>query len=84
MIKKKIKDTKEFKEARFIKTGEHRVSMAVKKLELLSEMSNIDKYEYTDLQLEKIITILDEKFKEMKQSFSKGLSKKGDKKPFQF
>ena len=84
MIKKKIKDTKEFKEVRFITRGEHRVNMVIKKLELLSEMSNGDKYEYTDLQVEKIIIIIDEKFKEMKQSFSKGLSEKGDKKPLQF
>ena len=73
--KEKI-DTKEIKDNRFKRIASRRVQEILDKLRLLKNCANRGNYYYTDEQVRKIFTAIDDEWKKVKIEFSKHKSKK--------
>lgn len=73
------------KKLTFIKMAEDRVNFTIKKMDLIIDLSDTNKYEYDNLQVEKIVSTLEAKLRELKREFNRKLeNKETNKKPFQF
>ena len=73
------------KKLTFIKKAEDRVNFTIKKMDLLIDLSDTSKYEYDNLQVQKIVSTLEAKLRELKSEFNRRLeNKETNKKPFQF
>lgn len=73
------------KKLTFIKRAEDRVNFTIKKMDLLIDLSDTNKYEYDNLQVQKIVSTLEAKLRELKSEFNRKLeNKETNKKPFQF
>ena len=73
------------KKLTFIKRAEDRVNFTIKKMDLLIDLSDTSKYEYDSLQVQKIVSTLEAKMRELKNEFHRKLeNKETNKKPFQF
>ncbi len=73
------------KKLTFIKRAEDRVNFTIKKMDLLIDLSDTSKYEYDNLQVQKIVSTLEVKLRELKSEFNRRLeNKETNKKPFQF
>tara|TARA_B100000927_G_C16153005_1_gene344098 strand:+ start:46 stop:303 length:258 start_codon:yes stop_codon:yes gene_type:complete len=73
------------KKLTFIKRAEDRVNFTIKKMDLLIDLSDTSKYEYDSLQVQKIVSTLEAKLRELKKEFNRRLeSKERHKSPFQF
>lgn len=73
------------KKLTFIKKAEDRVNFTIKKMDLLIDLSDTSKYEYDNLQVQKIVSTLEAKLRELKSEFNRKLeNKETNKKPFQF
>jgi len=74
--KQKIKtDRKEIKEERFKKIASRRVQEILDKMRLLRNCANRGNYYYTDEQVRKIFSAIDDEWKKVKSEFNKGKSK---------
>lgn len=80
MIKNPSLHTVEAKIARFVKIGETRITLALKRIDLVSELSNREKYEYTEDQANRVIEALQQAVDNLKEDF-KAVP---DTKPFAF
>ena len=63
------------KEERFKKIASRRVQEILDKLRLLGNCANKNNYEYTEDQVKKIFTAVDNEWKKVKNEFNKGQSK---------
>ena len=73
------------KKLTFIKRAEDRVNFTLNKIDLLIDLSDTSKYEYDSLQVQKIVSTLEAKLRELKSEFNRRLeNKETNKKPFQF
>lgn len=73
------------KKLTFIKRAEDRVNFTLNKIDLLIDLSDTSKYEYDSLQVQKIVSTLEVKLRELKSEFNRRLeNKETNKKPFQF
>lgn len=73
------------KKLTFIKRAEDRVNFTLNKMDLLIDLSDTSKYEYDSLQVQKIVSTLEAKMRELKSEFNRRLeNKETNKKPFQF
>ncbi len=73
------------KKLTFIKRAEDRVNFTLNKMDLLIDLSDTSKYEYDSLQVQKIVSTLEAKMRELKREFNRKLeNKETNKKPFQF
>jgi hypothetical protein len=58
------------KREKFVELAEKRVTRAIKDLRLIGNLSNKNNYSYTDYDLQKITTVLDQELKLLRQKFS--------------
>jgi hypothetical protein len=73
------------KKLTFITRAENRVNFTLNKMDLLIDLSDTTKYEYDSLQVQKIVSTLEVKLRELKREFNRKLeNKETNKKPFQF
>ena len=73
------------KKLTFVKRAEDRVNFTLNKIDLLIDLSDTSKYEYDSLQVQKIVSTLEAKMRELKKEFHRKLeNKETNKKPFQF
>lgn len=63
-------ENKEEKMLKFERLAERRVSDALKKLQLIGNLSNKNNYEYTDKHVKQIIESLESELKLLKNKFS--------------
>jgi len=76
MFKNKNKiDRREIKEERFKKIASRRVQEILDKLKLLGNCANRGNYSYTDKQVRKILSAIDDEWRKVKSEFNKGESK---------
>ena len=78
MIFKKQKpniDSKTIKEERFKRIASRRVKEILYKLRLLGNCANRGNYYYTDEQVKKIFSVVDDEWKKVKSEFNKGKNK---------
>ena len=68
-------DSKIIKEERFRRIASRRVQEIIDKLRLLGNCANRGNYYYTDEQVRKIFSAIDEEWKKVKIEFNKGKSK---------
>jgi len=68
-------DHKEIKEERFKRIASRRVQEILDKMRLLRNCTNRGNYSYTDEQVRKIFTAIDDEWKKVKLEFNKGKSK---------
>lgn len=69
----------------FIKRAEDRVNFTLNKMDLLIDLADTSKYEYDSLQVQKIVSTLEVKMRELKREFNRKLeNKETNKTPFQF
>ena len=74
--KSKLKiDSKILKEERFKRIASRRVQEILDKLRLLGNCANRGNYYYTDEQVRKIFSAIDEEWKKVKSEFNKGKNK---------
>ncbi|MBU0471614.1 MAG: hypothetical protein KKF65_03250 [Nanoarchaeota archaeon] len=67
--------SQETKEQRFVRIASRRVQEIVKKLQLLQNCANRGNYQYTDDQVRKIFSAIDEELRKVKSEFSRQNSK---------
>ena len=73
------------KKLTFITRAENRVNFTLNKMDLLIDLSDTTKYEYDNLQVQKIVSTLEVKLRELKREFNRRLeTKEATKQPFQF
>lgn len=73
------------KKLTFITRAENRVNYTLNKMDLLIDLSDTSKYEYDSLQVQKIVSTLEVKLRELKSEFNRRLeNKETNKEPFQF
>lgn len=72
--KQKI-DSKTIKEERFKRIASRRVQEILDKLRLLGNCANKGNYYYTDEQIRKIFTAIDDEWRKTKSEFNKGKDK---------
>jgi hypothetical protein len=63
--------------AKFVELAEARVARAIKTIRLIGNLSSRNNYEYSDLDVNKIITALDNEVKMLRVKFQAGGSRKG-------
>ena len=68
-------DSKEIKEERFKRIASRRVQEILDKMRLLRNCANRGNYYYTDEQVRKIFSAIDDEWKKVKSEFNKGKSK---------
>ena len=68
-------DRKEIREERFKKIASRRVQEILDKMRLLRNCANKGNYYYTDEQVRKIFSAIDDEWKKVKSEFNKGKSK---------
>ena len=68
-------DNKAIKEERFRRIASRRVQEILDKLRLLGNCANRGNYYYTDEQIRKIFSAIDNEWKKVKMEFNKGKSK---------
>lgn len=68
-------DSKTIKEERFKRIASRRVQEILNKLRLLGNCANRGNYYYTDEQVRKIFTAIDDEWKKVKSEFNKGKNK---------
>jgi len=68
-------DRKEINEERFKKIASRRVQEILDKMRLLRNCANRGNYYYTDEQVRKIFSAIDDEWKKVKSEFNKGKSK---------
>ena len=68
-------DRKEIKEERFKKIGSRRVQEILDKMRLLRNCANRANYHYTNEQVRKIFSAIDDEWKKVKSEFNKGKNK---------
>jgi hypothetical protein len=68
-------DRKGIKEERFKKIASRRVQEILDKMRLLRNCANRGNYYYTDEQVRKIFSAIDDEWKKVKSEFNKGKSK---------
>ncbi|MDC9721382.1 MAG: hypothetical protein PSN34_01240 [Urechidicola sp.] len=66
----------ENKKQKFERLANARVNKALKQLDLISNLSNKNAYDYSENEVNQIIVVLDKKVKELKTKFLQGLSNK--------
>lgn len=59
----------ETKEEKFVRLGEGRVNDAIKKIRLISNLSNKNNYEYTQEQVNEIIQVLKNEIEDLEKKF---------------
>jgi len=69
-------DNKTIKEERFKKVASRRVQEILNKLRLLRNCANKSNYSYSDEQVRKVISTIEDEWKKVKLEFSKHKSKK--------
>ena len=77
-MRKKIipkSNSRELKEERFKKIASRRVQEILDKLRLLGNCANRGNYYYTEEQIKKINSAIDEEWRKVKNEFNKGKSK---------
>ena len=72
----KVKIDGESKHDRFIRLATTRTQTAINKIRVLGNCANMDNYEYTADEANKIIRALENEVKALKAQFSTGKSKK--------
>ncbi len=68
-------DSKTIKEERFKRIASRRVQEILNKMRLLRNCANRGNYYYTDEQVRKIFSAVDDEWKKVKSEFNKGKSK---------
>ena len=68
-------DREKIKEERFKKIASRRVQEILDKMRLLGNCANRGNYYYTDEQVRKIFTAIDDEWKKVKSEFNKGKHK---------
>lgn len=68
-------DSKEIKEERFKRIASRRVQEILDKLRLLGNCANKGNYSYSDEQVKKIFSAIDDEWKKVKSEFNKGKTK---------
>lgn len=68
-------DSKEIKEERFKRIASRRVQEILDKMRLLGNCANRGNYYYTEEQVRKIFSAIDDEWKKVKSEFNKGKSK---------
>jgi hypothetical protein len=63
------------KRERFVALAEKRVMRAIKDLRLVGNLANRNNYSYSDQDVQKILAVLDQEMKLLKNRFSAGESK---------
>ena len=58
------------KNQKFIELAEKRVNRAIKDLRLIGNLSNKNNYAYTDTQVQKVLSTLEQELKMLKAKFS--------------
>ncbi|MGH1647791.1 hypothetical protein ABE945_08515 [Enterococcus gilvus] len=69
----------ENKQDKFIRLGENRVNDAIKKIRLIGNLSNKNNYDYTDEQVNEIITALKFEIEDVQKKFIAQQNKNDDK-----
>ncbi len=69
----------ENKKQKFERLANARISKALKQLDLIGNLANNNAYDYSKDDVDKVITALDDKIKELKLKFSRGLVDKQHK-----
>ena len=69
------KNRNEIKEERFKRIASRRVQEILGKLRLLGNCANKGNYSYSDEQIRKIFTAIDDEWKKVKSEFNKGKTK---------
>ncbi len=64
------------KRSRFVELGEARVTKATQMLRLIGNLANLNNYEYTEDDAQKILSALDVEMKLLKAKFQTALSKR--------
>ena len=64
------------KRSRFVELGEARVTKATQMLRLIDNLANLNNYEYTEDDAQKILSALDVEMKLLKAKFQTALSKR--------
>ena len=64
------------KREKFRRLATKRVNNALKQLHLISNLSNMNNYEFTEQEVKQIFNALDEELRSCKSSFQKNLKKK--------
>jgi hypothetical protein len=72
---KKIKGSREVNEERFKRIASRRVQEILDKLRLLGNCANKGNYYYTEDQVKKIFSAVDDEWRKVKNEFNKGKSK---------
>ena len=70
----KIQETKR---AKFVRLAEARTNKIIDMIQLLGNCSNLGAYDYTQQDVDKIFTAIENELREAKKKFSKVDSKKG-------
>lgn len=68
----------ETKREKFIRIAEARTNKIINMIQLLSNCSNLNTYEYTQKDVEKIFTTIESELKDAKKRFTKSENKKGN------
>lgn len=66
----------ENKKQKFIRLANKRVNNALKKLDLIENLSNKNTYDYSEEEVKQIINALDDKVKGLRNRFLRGLDNK--------
>ena len=75
-LKAKIQETKRDK---FVRLAEARTNKIIDMIQLLGNCSNLGAYDYTQQDVDKIFTAIENELREAKKKFSKVDSKKGSR-----
>jgi len=75
IIFNKYTNIMETKEDKFKRLANARVNNAIKQLELIGNLSNSSSYDYTDDEVRKIMSTLNQKVKEISFKFQESLKK---------
>lgn len=68
----------ETKSEKFVRLGESRVNDVIKKLRLISNLSNTNNYDYTDEQVKEMLDTIQREVNNMKVAFQKDSNEQDD------
>ena len=72
-----MEKTQETKRDKFVRLAEARTNKIIDMIQLLGNCSNLGAYDYTQQDVDKIFTAIENELREAKKKFSKVDSKKG-------
>lgn len=74
-----MEKTQETKRDKFVRLAEARTNKIIDMIQLLGNCSNLGAYDYTQQDVDKIFTAIENELREAKKKFSKVDSKKGSR-----